>query len=372
MLHVTGSVHLDVNFDGYKTEPGMYDFQRLLLTSDVIGFLPLFELSFADPSGQFKKMATIKDGMPISINVGQTLETQNEYKFRLFRNTETTIGQHRLYRMTGYLDVPSYMTASSTKSYKDTSSNVIKQIVEASGFTETDIDSTADSQVWYQANKRNMMFVKYLCERGYIDEGSAMVRGVRFNKKFFYKDFNRIAGDGPTFAYNPADGEAQIVDHHVLDSSGAPNMYRGYGDKTLQQDMMEETPKEHKDIKVEPRADQVGVNTDIKGMTENGRVDITPPHFKDMAHENYFKAKHQNVRAGFLNSAQVWVLCPMQVDAVDLFMPAKLRLANVDQSEDASETIRDGQYVVVGKDIIVEGINYGERFKLARAGNNEA
>lgn len=371
MQHVTGSVHLDVDFEGYKTEAGMYDFRRLLITSDVIGFLPLFELVFADPTGQFKKMTTIKDGMSIKISVGQTIEKQQEYSFRLFRNVESTMGQHRMYRMTGYLDVPAYMTSSSTTSYRDTTSNVIKKVVEASGFTDLDIDTTADNQVWYQANKRNMMFVKYLCEHGYIDEGSAMVRAVRMTKKFLYKDFNRITGDGPTFAYNPTEGEAQIVDHHVMDSSGAPNMYRGYGDKMLQQDMMQPTPKEHKDIKIEPRADQVGVNKDIKDLTKSGRVDITPPHFKDMAHDNYFKAKHQNVRAGFLNSAMVAVLCPMQVTTVDLLMPVKLRLANIDQTGNTSETVRDGSYVIAGKDIVVEGINYGERFKLARAGNNE-
>lgn len=371
MYHLKDSVHLDLTLDDYEVPTGAVTLGKLLLTSDTVGAVPLMQLEIADDLGQLKLHVDFIDGMKINLKLGRSEDRQKEYKFRLFNCKEVTQGTGRYYRLFGYLDLPAYFGDSSNKVHKGVTSKIIKDIVEAQGLKADKFDTTADNQTWYQANMRHCEFVKYLMARGYVDEGSVMIGGITFDNRMLYKDFNRISGEEAVFSMVPSSGkDVQVLDFRALDNTGGPNMVHGYSYKLLAQDHDKDKKTELKESKVQARAKNVAQNKEVKEKITNGRVDFTPVHHKEQVHENFFKGLHQNTRGVGVNSVLLDVLTPAQLDNIDLLTPVSVRLRGAYQTEESPDQARDGSYIVVAKHILVKGVHYCERYRLARAGTN--
>ena len=372
MYHVKDSLALDLNLGGYEVEGEVVSFGKLLMTSSVLSRVPLIQLNLADTGGELKKRVSFEDGMTIKVNLGRSESSQVEYNFRLFNHRESASAGHRHYMITGYLDVPKYFIGSSFDHYKGPTSKVISDIAGKTGLT-ADVDTTADDQTWFQANMKNCEFVQYLTKRGYISDKSLMMSAVTLRKKLLYKDFNAIEGDKYTFAYIPSSDKSEIAifDHVARDKSGSSNASRGYKDNLYAQDLTVEEPVKHSDSNIKPRASKVALNSDVQGAVgDRSRVDLTPPHYKGMAHDNYFKAKHQNTRGRFLNSVGIDILTGYQLDDADLMLPVGVRLKGLSQAEETPEASHDGSYIITGKNIIAQGPHYAERYNLIRAGKN--
>lgn len=369
MYHIKGGLSLDVTLGSYAIPDKMVSLVRLLITSDLTGLLPLVEIILVDNQGVLKKNVKFEDGMPIQVSVGRTNEKKKTYNFRRFNSKEQPISNHRAYKLTGYLDFPLYLSGSANGHFKATTSNAIQQIAQKCAL-DFEGDSTADTQAWFQQNMKYGEFVKYLAKHSYVDQDSLMVPCVTLDHKLLYKDFNKIGDGKASFAYAPSgSSDILIADHAPVDTSGSSNLSRGYKDTLYAQNLSAEETEKYTESSVKPRATGGSVNAGVQSQLDKSRVDISPAYHPDQVHDNYFKARHQNTRGGLLNSVIVDVLSLMQTDGLTLLSPCNLRLQNTNTPQ-PNEEIHDGSYIVGGKNIIVMGTQYAERYRLVRGGKN--
>lgn len=371
MLKYDNGLELDVTIGGVQLPDNEFSFHHLSLISDTRFFLPMMFLQFADQGDILRKAGvTLFDAVPIIISLG-TGDQKINYEFRLHRPEQVTSGNLTIYKMSAYLDAPLYLAESMNKGYLGTSSEVITQIGERSGLT-VEAEPTTDNQRWWQGNRRNADFVRYLAQHGYKSDESLMVTGVRFDKALRYMDINGIEPRDMWLSYTKMDSNVvTLVDHRFNDPMGGNNLIRGYRSRTIDQ-KVDSPDTNYNDSSVNPRASTVSMNTDLQSQLQRGKVEFSPLYGPDTVHDNWAKARHQNLRGRYLNNTTCAALTTNQSN-LDLFDSVKLdsSLSVRDNSmDDGQNSSREGQYIVAGKEIMLVGRNYGERIKLIRAGMN--
>lgn len=375
MLKYDNGLELDVTIGGVQLPDNEFAFHRLSLVSDCKFFVPMMTLAFADPKDVLRKAGvTLYDAIPIVISLGGNGAEKRNYEFRMFRYQQQHGGNVQQYKLNGYLDAPLYLGGSDTKGYKGTTSEVISQVASKCGLL-AEVDSTTDSQQWWQANKRNSEFVRYLAQHGFKTEDSHMSVGLRLDKTLRYLDVNAIEDSNDVWlSYTKnASNVARLVDHAFSDPMGGNNFIRGYRSRMVDQKV--DTPDtNYNDSTLNPRATTVGMNLDIQSQIDRGKVEFSPLYSPEQVHENWAKARHQNLRSQYLNNTTCKAFTPNQT-GLDLFDSVKLdsSLAAKDNTDsDGAEDSRAGQYIVSGKSIILVGKNYGESLSLVRGGLNGA
>jgi len=370
MYHISNRLHVDVTIEGVKIEGQDIEFVSLVIHSNYRMLLPIMQLRFKDQFGSARRLTAFEDGSLITIKVGNTKDRMVTYDFRLFSAKEEPHGANNLYSISGYLDLPKFFIASSTRSANASTSELITTIANECDITELDVESTTDKQMWYQANKRNAEFTKYLASRGRVDDTSVMATCVRNDKKLIYRDINKPGKEQAIFTYSASNESAldvTILAHKKHSKAGGNNLNVGYKHEVVQQNATNEEPEKVSDVELYPRADFANINKNVKGSIDRGRLDVSPIHYKDNVNENFFKAGHQNYRGQLLNDQYVEVLAPVQtkLDQLD-FVQLVIDAALTGKDENSS-----GLYFVAAKDIICKGTGYAEKFTLARAGMNE-
>ncbi len=371
MLKYDNGLELDVTIGGVQLPDNEFSFHHLSLVSDTRYFLPMMFMQFADQGDILRKAGvTLFDAVPIVISLG-TGDQKRNYEFRLHRPEQVTSGNLTIYKMSGYLDAPKYLAESQNIGYTGTSSEIISQIGERSGLTPQ-VEDTTDNQRWWQANRRNAEFVRYMAQHGYKSDDSLMCTGVRFDRSLRYMDLNAIEPRDMWLSYTKMDQNVvTIVDHRFNDPMGGNNLIRGYRSRTVDQKV--NTPDtNYNDTTINPRASTVSMNLDLQSQIQRGKVEFSPLYAPGQVHDNWAKARHQNLRGRYLNNSICVALTTNQSN-LDLFDSVKIdsSLSIRDNTiGDGQNNSREGQYIVAGKEIMLVGRNYGEKIKLMRGGMN--
>lgn len=369
MITVNNQLHLSVIVNGNSVEGNDISFVDLLIHSNVRGLLPIMQLRFRDDYGSLKQRTNFIDGSQIVLKVGNSKKSIETYEFRMFNNKFDQYGATELHTISGYLDVPKYFIESSADVYEDTSSSVI-QTIASNCSLEVDVETTSDKQVWFQANKRNGEFVKYLASHGKTSDTSGMQVAVRRDKKLIYRDMNKPRKEQAVFTYVPSNEEplsVQVMAHRKISKSGQANQNYGYQHRLISQDGSKELESPIlKEVDLYPRGQYAQINTNVKSDVQRGKVDFSPLHYNDNTHEEYFQAKYRNQRVGNLNSQMMEVFCYVQTK-LDLLDFVRIELNNPKTKKDEANS---GLYYVSAKDVICKGTGYAEKFLLARAGTN--
>jgi hypothetical protein len=235
---------------------------------------------------------------------------------------------------------------------------------------EAEVETTSDKQVWFQANRRNGEFVKYLALHGKASDTSGMQVAVRRDKKLVYRDMNIPRKEQAVFTYVPSDGDdlaIQVMAHRKISKSGQANQNYGYQHRLISQDGSKELDSPVlKDVDLYPRGQYAQVSTKVKSDVARAKVDFSPLHYNDNTHEEFFQSKYRNQRIGNLNSQMIEVFCWVQTK-LDLLDFVRIELNNPKTKKDEANS---GLYYIAAKDVICKGSGYAEKFLLARAGVN--
>lgn len=371
MLRYDNGLELDVNIGGVELPDNVFSFGHLHLVSGAQFHLPMFELSFADESDVLRKSGvSLYDGTDVAITLGVSSSAKENYNFRLFTAKQQPVGNIVKYQINGYLDSPLFMGVSTTKAHRGTTAEVIQSIAEECGLT-ANVATTTDNQVWRQANMKNCDFVRYLALHGYVSEEALMGVAVRLDKELRYLDLNALEPSDRWMSYTNTDSNTiEIVDHQFLDLTAGRNFIRGYRASMVDQKVEESVV--HKDTQINPRASRIGVNQDVQAQIERSRVEFSPSYSEGDVHDNWARARHQNLRGYALNSSTARALTTNQ-SGVDVFDSINIdsSFAARDGSDAAGgQNSREGQYIVTGKTIMLHGRNYAERINLIRGGIN--
>lgn len=378
MLKVQNGVNIDLSIGGVDLPSNdSFSFNWLQLTTDVRYFLPMMAMQFADQDNLLKKYGIeLLDSIPLTLSVGATPDAKQTYNFRLFHPKQITMGNLTVYTLYGILDAPKYLAESNTTVYSNqSSSQVIQTIAQNCGLKPT-VTQTSDTQTWRQGNKRNCDMVRHCALRGYASDEALLALGVRMDGTLYYLDVNQIQPSSVyvTYANQSQSGSStiQIVDHKFDDPMGQANMQRGWNSTYVDQNNQDPNNPMVNGTQIKPNADSVAINQAVSQQMNAGKVEHSPIYAPDMVHENWSKARHQNIRGRVVQNMSCSIFTPFQT-AVDLFDPLNIDSSFAPKNGDptnGAQNGREGQYIVASKSVIIQGLNYGEKIRLVRAGIN--
>lgn len=77
-----------------------------------------------------------------------------------------------------------------------TTSNVFDKCAKEYKFSQTDIDTTSDKQLWISNGRTIYQFLTYCCQYGWANKTSAMMWAIDRNKKLYYKNIVDVFNSG--------------------------------------------------------------------------------------------------------------------------------------------------------------------------------
>lgn len=378
MLKLKDGVNIDLSIGGVDLPSNdSFSFNYLQIISDIRLFVPMMVIRFSDQDSLLRRYGIeLLDAIPLTLSVGASPQTVKQYNFRLFRPKQETIQNLTTYTLYALLDAPKYLAESQTTIYQNqSSSQVVQQIAQNCGLQIQSID-TADVQTWRQGNKRNCEMVRYCAAHGYLSDDALLSVGVRMDGTMYYLDVNQIQPSSVYLTYSGqqrSDGSTiQIVDHKFDDQMGRSNIVRGWNSTLVEQLVTQDNQSLVNNTQIKPNADSVALNQALGQQMLQGRVDHTPIITQGAVHDNWSKARHQNTRGNLVQNMSGQVFTPQQT-AVDLFDPVNIDSSFAPKTYDPAQggqNGREGQYIVAGKSIVINSLNYGEKIRLVRAGVN--
>jgi hypothetical protein len=161
-----------------------------------------------------------------------------------------------------------------------------------------------------------------------------------------------------------------VSDSEVKSNSGTSNQVGGYKQTIHQFDVAGETRIKSDKVTTKRIANTTSLNPISKTAAGDGKVKIEPISSGN-SHQNSLRAKQQNSRVHLLLSSSVSLLTPFDPD-VELLDPVHLDYNQKTKNGDLKNNAEiSGFYVVAGKSIIImEDLNYYERYQIIRDGTN--
>lgn len=351
---------------------------RSIFLTEGNGFpAPSAEITFFDRAGYLIKDLALSEGNEIAILIGKDENDTNlRYRqYRYFTSRQEISSEGPLLKVICIYDAPLFFTSSHRESYEGTTSNVMKKIATKSALTYSGPEDfngkqTKDSQIWKNIAKSRAGFLRQLWLHGYIGEGSCMGAVVNSDGQLTYRDWNDVINIDKkliktAFCLNykkQIDDKKTFYVVEAVDRSeaGLSNSWLNYGHKRIS-NSLSGTDVIHSKISLPTQSAALSINSKVSTAVKSSRVDYSLLDVGN-THENYEKAKYQNLRLMSLFNQKISILVE-DVTNVNLYDPVIYHQEN----EDGEESKNNGVYLVVGKTIASpDASSYCERIELAR------
>jgi hypothetical protein len=335
------------------------------MSSSVRLAVPMLHLKVKDAANWFAKNQVLVDGMIIRIII-KIGDVSKIYQFRLNSFKEEIDSTGPSYEIDGYFDIISWWHSSTQELIKGTSAEVIGRIATRCGFPNYIKNDTADNQVWIQRNMRFHEFANFIARHGYASDSSCMQLAVDLSGALIYK--NIIAKAQSVESFDTAKfGNSSLIatDYKMKNRSGLLNALSGYADATIKPSIMSGTVERIATVPVTKLTEKMMVNQAVYNAIEKSRVLFAPIDCGNV-HPNYVKAKYQNERIAATYALSLELITPevTQIKVLDFidFLSRK--------TEEKNDKSYSGTYLVTGRVIYVQGINYYEKIEAVRHGLN--
>lgn len=377
MFKLKDNTLIDLKVNGLNLPVEDGSLKKLIITASQDTFLPCIQLLIVDQSKFFDTTKSLYDGAVIDVTIGSSEEEYENYTFRVFSFPMQKVGAYTVYKISGYLDFPMYFTGSDNATLKGTSSQVLKTLASSMGFQSLDIDDSDDSQVWYQANKRNCVYAANIADCGYMDTSSFFRLAVQENGKFKYKNLSK---------FNPQDTDLYPLVSSLLNAKsnltfydsksfiapGFQNVTGAYAHSKTSFALNKEDSHsiETDSIELKQASAHLQVNKELYDSIENSRIEFAPIDVGN-THENYERAKYQNARAAkfYTNGVDLLFLSKSKLSLLDPFF-AKLSVGPGNQGNTSLDDQRNGFYIGVAKSICIQNGTYFEVIRGLSTGPN--
>lgn len=375
-MNVEGLAYFEVAVNGDTLDGARNLFEEVLIQSGVGLPAPVARITFGDIDGRLSGPFALVDGAIIKLKFGPNDEEYKEIEFLVFSNDEYVQAGATKFQAFCILNKPNYLFESSFDKKKGKSVDAIKDIFGKAGIEyETDL-STDDSQMWNNCGETKRDFIKHVTTHSFVDDKSCILTVVDFDKAYT-KDLFKIFDEEPlanfVFQVDAGDGEAIILNECRTSSrSGFLNATTNYGQYHQQHSLAGDVISFDKIDPVLADGAALPINTDIKGSLTNASHSIG--NFFDSGsgdlpganlHENYFKAKYQNLRYYSLFSEGLEVLSPVFLDP-PLLSVYDIQHGEIRDSGPTLDEIHSGKYILVNKMLVLRGTKYGERYEFMR------
>jgi len=331
-------------------------------------YLPVLNIQLIDSYNLLKSDITLSDGTSIQIKLGKDTTSTISYNFRVFTIKITNQGPVNLYNIYAYYDYPAFLQQPAVVPLTGNSSDVISKIGEKFNIP-VEVDPSNDYQRWTTDNSRYCLYARNVTAHAYLDENSLFLIGTTLTGKIRYKNIQaythvnnpKVSYAGYTQNYIP------IVDHRILTSSGFMNSSTGYGHSFVIQDSVISVEDS---VNVKRVSNDLAMHKGVKGVTEDGQIEVSPIIIGAETHTKYQRAKYQNNRLSSLYTQGIEFMSIYMSD-LDILDPCKVLVpqANAQSSPDL-DPVHSGNYVVGAKVIFIQGANYYEKFQAWSVGQN--
>lgn len=380
MLIIQDRIFVKIMIDGKELQ-GANLVDTLALIEGVAATTPSIMMVLNDHSQRLIKELCLTDGNSLVVTVGRSPEDLKTVtrQYRLFSVKNIDGQQGPRVTLIGLLDAPAYNLTKVSESYEGTTAQVMEQIAKK---CQLDFDGpqaingrqVKDSQVWLNVSKNRGAFVQQgLARFGYMDEHSAMHAALTSLGVLKYRNLMDLVNTPVekikyVFVNNIETGDQdESKQVYVVSTSkersdaGMMNATQNYGSVQVTHGVTGESKIENK-VDVKTSAPYLAINDQVAQTVGQAKFVYTPIDCGN-THENYERAKYQNMRQLGLFSERESLLV-LEPTEVQLYDPVIYKQANADPERPSRNT---DIYIVVGKTIFVKaGTQYAERIELVR------
>lgn len=381
MIHIKDICYALIFINGQEVGNAPGFLKRLLCIEGNGQFVPSFQLDFLDADSKFFSNRALTDGDIISFYIAKT-EDQLETSIRRFLKIESDESYKEMPNssIAGILDVPKYILEKGSESINGTSEDALKQIAKEcelsySGLYDYNGITPNDKQVWRNSSNRRAVFARNIVDHAYLGDKTCPNLVVNSHRELLFRDLNVLIK-------TPIEEIKFLISHNVASdlykdkityyprqvqawsNSGIMGAWQNYGTTRIQRSLSGET-KIFKVMDVSPPGKYLALNQELRQTVGNVRFDFAPIDCGNN-HENYEKAKFQNIKANALFSEYLSVLI-YECTLIELYDVVLYRQQDVNPEVQLKAT---DVYICVGKRIVLYKHHYAEVIDLAKMSLN--
>ena len=369
MFRYNESLFLSIDFNGIDlplTDNTIIE--TLLITTNVKMSLPSCSLVIRDKTGFFETRCSMVADLPFTIKIGTSPDSLQVFKFRVFAPSESKDSNETTYSLIGLYRAPKFILESRNSPLRGSSSAVLKTISEESGLAYDGVETT-DLQVWHPGNNKNHVFVRQIVSHAYVDKSSCLRHGVTGTGEFRLRNLPAIDTKGAAVFWRGIQPEAannsyQLYDLSASVNAGYSNVLSGYSQSLIQQSAIDVVTRSFKKIAVSSKNSSLSMNSTLSKGIELTRVTFAPMDCGN-CHANYEQAAYQNTRIGHMYSSSITFMHGTKTE-LDLLDPVTILQQTY---REAPEDSVSGNYIITGKALFLQGMNFYEKFEAVRMGN---
>lgn len=340
--------------------------QVLHITASTLFKLPTLHLEMLDVLNIMPSYA-LEDNAKITVVLKGLYDYTRE--FRVLRWQPQMIGAGFRYVIDGIWNAPRYWMGTDNAGMSGTSSTVLERIAKDCGLSVYETNAkTSDSMTWMQGNRSYSDFARHIARHGYVSDTSHMMLAVDSLGFMRYLDANKLTAPKiqASLTPQPAEGVLMLTDFKPVTRSGVSNALGGYRYETY-------TQQGDAASRISPREDALTyaadsryplINTKVREDIERGPIRFSPIDFGNV-HENYERARYQNMRYNLVKSLSGLFLFPFQTP-----LEPGNQIAFT-QTAGTKSTQYNGDYTVTEKTILIQGKSYNEKLVAMRGGLSE-
>lgn len=364
MFEVAGRVSIAIYINDVEL---MFDRSNVLdflqISSSTQLSLPMVHFVYRDAGEWLIRNGLIAEGARIKVSIAKSGQPNRSFDFILNSYTETRQTEQLVYSIDGYLAYPKYWNESTSTQFEGTATAAIENIADICGLPSDrrTMDTTSDSQIWMPRNQRYHAWAREISSHGYTSGTGCMKMAIDTDGSLTYKDVARKRTSVHKFGLATIDPNMILVtSYEPHANSGVLNTFTGYQNLHIEQLPLSTDPfRNHQRLDVNNATKgSLAMSGAVRSVVNRGRVVIGPISAGNES-EHYRRGQYQNQRMSNLFSVGINVLTPFVTDV-------KL-LDTVDFVAPTTQTYLETystSYVVSAKNIIVNGIDYLERFEL--------
>lgn len=376
---INGQLALSLKVDGTEIPLGSGPKLQVYINQSCRQMLPASRLEIPDFSNIFGTQVPINDGSLIELNMNddQQLAHPNSTIFRTFGTPHRKpFQQFMTYSVIGLLDATSYIRGNPPNAIKGSSTDVLKTIATKMNFTFIDSLNTNDNMTWRPGRETWGSFAGQTARHGWIGEQSALLHSVDERRQLRYVDVNDLFANAPIKAHiiyggnnsNNSNISSNLPryfanSYKAVNRSGMLNNWLALGHRMTQANILGGSNDRFAAIKGMTINNSLDISkTSLQQINGMARIDL-PPLNTGNTHDNFIKARHQNMRGLATYSQNVYVLMPMTT-GLNLFDMVEFEVAAAGFTDKSTS----GIYSITNMTRAIINSRYYEKIELTASG----
>lgn len=365
--------------DGWGFPAGLPNLQASIEIIENSSFaVPCVALTLVDPKNLLEKELNLSDDNLIEVAMARDSKDNPKPEFfRFFSKRSGVAAEGYSHTIYGIYDAVPFTKGIEIKSWKDTSSNVLRSLLGSIGFRiGSQWDDTSDSQVWINPGINRSAFAQSLVRHSFKDENGLMRLAITSEGEARFIDVLAALTKKEKYTIVYGDSKALKGDYSTMQlkfgtSGGILGSWTGYG-YDLFESRLDGKVMKSDGVALQLDGPFTPFNSDTYDSIKAVRKDYAP-HDCGNVHDAYWQAFHANTRKSAMFTQTVRLIID-QTTEMNVLDVVNLRLAqmdmNIDGRRDPIDESRGGKYIITAKKKLIRGTKYSEAFLLHRLAVN--